>query len=93
MSQDHPHRQAPLTLSIERLRLDGPALSSRQARQLQQSIASELSRLQRISPLALQGGAMDLLRAPAVHATPSSDPVRLGIEIARGLHGALARAR
>lgn len=80
---------APLTLSIERLRLDGPALTLLQTQQLQRSLAAELTRLHRIAPLTPRGGALELLRAPNL-AAACADPVQLGIELARGLHRALA---
>lgn len=82
---------APLTLNIDRLRLDGPALTPLQTQQLQRSLAAELTRLHRIEPLAPRGGALELLRAPALAASAGADPVRLGVELARGLHRALAR--
>ena len=82
---------APLTLSIERLRLDGPALSPLQTKQLQRAFAAELTRLHRIEPLAPRGGALASLQAPQLRAATSDDPVRLGVELARGLHRALAR--
>ncbi|WP_206412567.1 hypothetical protein, partial [Lysobacter enzymogenes] len=65
---------APLSLSIERLRLDGPALSPLQTQQLQRAFAAELTRLHRIEPLAPRAGALDCLRAPTLGAPAGSDP-------------------
>lgn len=90
MSRAPAPAAAPLTLSIERLRLDGPALSPLQTQQLQRAFAAELTRLHRIEPLAPRGGALASLQAPPL-GTASGDPVRLGVELARGLHRALAR--
>ncbi|QWP78987.1 hypothetical protein J5226_11595 [Lysobacter sp. K5869] len=91
MSRAPAPAAAPLTLSIERLRLDGPALTPLQTRQLQRSLAAELTRLHRLEPLAPRGGTLEWLRAPELGASATADPVRLGIELARGLHRALAR--
>jgi len=91
MSRAAAPAAAPLTLSIERLRLDGPALTPLQTRQLQRAFAAELTRLHRIEPLAPHGGALPWLRAPRLGADAAGDPVRLGLELARGLHRALAR--
>jgi hypothetical protein len=85
----HTQPAQPVSVSIERIVLDGPALNPLQTRHLHASIERELTRLLRDERAALPAGAMSHLRAPSLHGDPHADPVRLGVDIARSLHAAL----
>ena len=95
MSHDHarascqPAQTPPVSLSIERIVLDGPALSPLQTRHLHASIERELARLLGGERTVSRSGATDRLRAPPLRGDPQADPVRLGVAIARSLHAAI----
>jgi hypothetical protein len=90
-----PHTNAPappvpsVSLAIERIVIDGPALNPLQTQRLQMSIERELTRLlqtERTFPLS---GAIERLPAPPLRGHERADPVRFGVDIARSLHAAL----
>lgn len=85
-----PAQEAPpVSLAIERIVIDGPALSPLQTRHLHVSIERELTRLLQSERIAPPAGAIERLRAPPLRGTTPADPARLGVDIARSLHAAL----
>ncbi|HJV61280.1 MAG TPA: hypothetical protein VJ743_10075 [Albitalea sp.] len=84
--------RAATSLHIDRLVLEGFALSPRERARLQQSIEAELGALmQQQAPRAAAGGAVAALRAQDLRLDHAGDVQRLGRAIARSLHAELAR--
>lgn len=85
-----PAQQAPpVSLAIERIVIDGPALHPLQALRLQRSIECELTRLLASQRTTLPTSSIERLLAPPLRGHAQADPVRFGIAIARSLHTAL----
>ena len=82
-------QRAPVSLAIDRIVIDGPALNPLQTHRLQVSIERELTRLLQSERVVSPSGAIERLRAPSLHGSAHADPVRFGVEIARSLHAAL----
>lgn len=81
----------PMSLSIERIVLDGALFNPLQTRHLHVSIERELTRLLHNERIAPPAGAMARLHAPSLRGDSHADPIRLGVEIARSLHSALGQ--
>ena len=82
-----------INLHVERLVLEGLALTRREQRLLQETVAVELERLLQEGGFASTAGDLTIRRlpvAPVALGTPV-DPVALGEAIARSLYGGLAR--
>ena len=84
-------RAASLSLHIERLVLDGVALTPAQGEQLQLAMRQELERLAQRRMGPRQGGAVPVVAAPALTLSNPLRPARLGRDIARSLYGSLRR--
>ncbi len=83
-----------INLHVERLVLEGFALTPRQQRLLRETAAAELARLLQEGGLPLPpGGGLDIarLQAPPIHPGAPLDAAALGREIARSLVGGLGR--
>ncbi len=80
---------APISLSIERITLDGPAMNPLQTRQLHGAIERELANLLRMQPLAPASSAQERVRGPMLRCSPGTTTQRIGIDIARSIHAAL----
>ena len=85
----HAQQAPPVSLAIERIVIDGPALNPLQTHRLQASIQRELTRLLQSERTVPPSGAIERLRAPSLRGSAHADPVRFGVEIARSLHAAL----
>jgi hypothetical protein len=82
---------APLTLHIDRLVLDGVALTPAQGLRMQRSMEQELARLwhareQRDGAVAYSAAE---LRAPAISVAGTASPTQLGRDVARSVFSAL----
>jgi hypothetical protein len=84
-----------LHLHIERVVLDGIDLDPADRPALQAALAAELGRCLAqaggLGPALAAGGAQPALRAPGFQLAPATGPARLGRQIARAVHGGLAR--
>ena len=85
----HSQQMPPVSLAIESIVIDGPALNPLQTHHLQASIERELTRLLQSERVVPPSGAIERLRAPSLRGSVHADPVRFGVEIARSLHAAL----
>lgn len=93
-AKGHPASGACSSLSvhIERLVIDGVALTGAQGAQLGKAVESELSRLLAqggVSPHFLSGGAWPQLQVEAIQAGGDCNPSRFGIQVARTLYAGL----
>jgi hypothetical protein len=82
-----------INLHVERLVLEGLALTPPEQRLLQAAVTEELERLLQEGGLASPAGDLAIRRLPVAQlplGTPA-DPVALGEAIARSLYGGLAR--
>lgn len=83
-----------ITIHIERLILDGVDISHADRPALQAAIESELARLLADGAAAdgfRAGGAVPVLRAPAIDLVRGSTPARMGEQIAGAVHGGLGK--
>lgn len=81
-----------ITLTIDRLVLDGFELGPGGATLLQAAVEAELGRLLAagdLPPGLLEGGAAPLLRAAPVRHSPDTTPEQLGAQIAQSVYGSL----
>lgn len=91
-SPRRPHAApSEVWIAIERLRIEGLNLTSRQGAHVQGAVERELARLLQAQPLQLRGGAIAGLRAPSFSATLGTDPDALGTAIARSLFAAMRK--
>jgi hypothetical protein len=84
-----------VTLHIERVVIDGVALTGAQARQLRAALEGELARLLRqdgSARLGHAGGAVPGLTAPAIQISAPLRPLDLGREIARSVYASFGKA-
>lgn len=80
-----------VTLNIERLVIDGIAVSAGQAAQLQLALIEELTCLIGVDPLLVTGGAIPRLQAPPIQLSAPFNPREVGCAIARSIHQSLSR--
>lgn len=83
-----------ISVTIERLILNGITISQRERPLLQAAVETELARLlaaDGLAPDLLAGGAMPHVPAGAIQLTGESDPTHLGQQIARSVHGGIGR--
>lgn len=85
----HLQQAPPVSVAIERIVIDGPALNPLQTHHLHRSIERELTRLFQSERTVTPSGAIERLRAPSLRGSAHADPVRFGVEIARSLHASL----
>lgn len=81
-----------IQLHIERLVLDGIALSPGQQRQFQAELEAELGRMLAdgaMIPEFHSGRSLARLRAPDITLTPRADPGALGTQVAQSVVGGL----
>lgn len=92
MRVDKPRPQPAgrsVSLHIERLVLDGVALSGTQGAQLRGALIGELTRLLEGGEIAPSSGAAATLAAPGIQIARNSSPATIGVEIARSVHKSL----
>ena len=85
-----------INLHIERLILDGLTLEAGQRGLLQAAVEAELSRLlseRGVAPALQTGGAQPHVRADAIQLAAESNPTKLGLQIARSVHGSISKTR
>jgi hypothetical protein len=83
-------------LHIDRLVLDGLAVSAADRPRLQAAIEHELARLitaNGISPALAAGGAMPSIAVPQITLAPNAKPAQLGASIAGALYGGVGGSR
>jgi hypothetical protein len=83
-----------IDLHIERLILDGLPVTRAQGPLIQVAIESELARLLGVEGLSANlrsGGAIQSLTGGSVRLASDRNPVRLGQQIARAVHGGVSR--
>jgi hypothetical protein len=83
-----------INLHIERLVLDGVALSRGQESLLRAAVEAELTRLLSTHGVAqglMSGGALPRLRAGEIQLSGESSAPQLGQQIARAVYGGLGR--
>jgi hypothetical protein len=83
-----------IEIHIERLVLDGLAVSRADAPLVQAAVEAELSRLLTngaLAPNLLAGGAVPRLRAAAIPAPHGGEPTGLGTQIARSVYGGISK--
>ncbi len=85
----HAQPMPAVSLAIERIVIDGPALNPLQTQRLHMSIERELTRLLQNERTLPPSGAIERLPAPPLRGHARTDPVRFGVDIARSLHAAL----
>jgi hypothetical protein len=81
-----------INIHIERLILDGLAISQRQRPLVQAAVEAELSRLLAADGLAAHlqsGGALPQLKGDNIQLTHQSDPDTLGRQIARSVYSGI----
>lgn len=91
----HRTQPANVVLQIDRLVLDGQALSRAQERQLRAALTDELARLLTAGGLSeqlLAGGALRSLPVGALPPDHGGDPATLGRGIARALYDGIGGA-
>jgi hypothetical protein len=82
-----------INVSIERLVLDGLAMSRSQGVLVQVAVETELARLLSEQALShLSAGSVPHLSANSIQVTRDSKPAQLGHQIARAIHGILTPA-
>jgi len=79
----------PTSLSIERLRIDGLALSPAQGTLLQHALESELQQLMRAGHQVFRSDPHADARAQTLHYVAGDNPAKLGAEIARSIYAAM----
>jgi hypothetical protein len=84
---------APSSLHIERLVIDGLALTPAQSAQLHHTLKGELAQLLSENRTAPQGFASAMWRAPNIAAPTQPSPTALGRAIARSLFALLRTSR
>jgi hypothetical protein len=82
-----------IRIDVERLVIDGIELDARGAEALRAAVAAELVRLfeQRRPGAGLGGGAVPMLRAPAVQFDAGASPTRMGSQVAQAVYGSIGR--
>jgi len=83
-----------INVHIERLILDGVALSPHQRPHLQAAVEAELTRLLTEGGLAsgiLTGGAVPHVNAETIQLTGANNPTHLGQQIARSVYGGISK--
>ena len=83
-----------INVYIERLILDGIALSPYQRPLVQAAVETELTRLLTAGGLAsemLTGGAVPHFNAETIQLTGANNPTHLGQQIARSLYGGIGK--
>jgi hypothetical protein len=83
-----------INLHIERLVLDGIAVSHREQRQLQAALEAELAHLLGqggLAPSLLGGGMLPDVPAGAISPPAEGQPAQLGQQIARAVYGGIRR--
>jgi len=84
-------RPSRISLHIDRLVVDGVALSAPEGLRLRRAIERELVRLLRASPPPAGHGTVATLPSPAVRLQGPPRPVELGRQVARSVHATLTR--
>lgn len=90
-----PSAQRPVRLHIERLTVEGLAMTPAQSHQFSAALAGELQQLARDPgwPAGTTSQALPGALAPAITTTAGASPTVLGREVARSVFSALRRLR
>lgn len=83
----------PVSVTIERLVLDGVALTPAQSREMQRSLELELARLMDGHRGDWQAAAVPLALSPALRLSEVPQPARVGRELAQCLCAAIGGTR